>query len=352
MRLAGLAIRSFRVVVDSSFPLDPFVVLFGANSTGKSTVLDTLRLMLDPPDEDEAKKVRLPDAILVVELDFTEIPGHPDAEAWGHLLTLQSVEEVSGHESPWGTPPLSATVDSDLVSQINQLPVDEAIEVIAEWLADASTDRPEDRRVVAEHCLRTRYLAITPTTIYHYLPASNRVPDNVIQAAGRLRVPTAESPDMVELWADGIRTASEVVGPALALRPEPTLHLPGAVVLDTDPRGIESEVRDALVVAHDTLFSYVSVLKLFDQILISTRSTRVGEALLDAWLETESVDPPGEADLAAAMAAGEFQLSAQIPEKLMRAKVAIDLDGFVAATHYDPHAWYRVKRLSALKWGA
>ena len=93
MRLLGIFIKEFRSIRNQWLPADGLVVLFGANSAGKTSALEAARELLTAassrridPGEPEEQDVSATGSI-VFTLPDAGISGSPGAELYTALLT-------------------------------------------------------------------------------------------------------------------------------------------------------------------------------------------------------------------------------------------------------------------------
>lgn len=87
MRLSGLSFDGFRADSKTYVPLSPLMLLFGANSTGKTTILELIARALGGSDvvdhvrsESLFHGINTEEAEVSVELEAVDVPGSPDRQ--------------------------------------------------------------------------------------------------------------------------------------------------------------------------------------------------------------------------------------------------------------------------------
>jgi hypothetical protein len=155
VRLRALVIEEFRSLAHVGIDPDGLVVLFGANSSGKTTVIDAVRELLagqgeirrDPFSNEGEPMV---EGWVIFELVGMDLEDHPDREFYRRLFTGElSKGDV---EWPW------RFIDEGTVTLLRDLDVNEA----QEYIVQAYAERPgpgtrDDRLLLANELIRTRF---------------------------------------------------------------------------------------------------------------------------------------------------------------------------------------------------
>ncbi len=142
MRIRFADIGDWRSIAGARLPLDGLIVLFGTNSSGKTSVLDTLRNALGGEDAPRGDPdVDFFDGQILFDLNLADVPGDREAELLRRLLSGQLADD-----QVWDVLDPGATAD------LRDMP----IEFIRDYLADGLAARGsaggrEDRRMLASH---------------------------------------------------------------------------------------------------------------------------------------------------------------------------------------------------------
>lgn len=327
------------------------MVLFGANSSGKTSVLEAIEEILTRKQRrrfDPAEgRDRVPISGYVwFELDKAHIPGHPDAELHRALKV----------ESAW------AIVGKGVSEVFRGATAQEVEDTVAMLLADAGrAGTREDRQQLARALVSSRmFFAGFEST---YLRISGDVlPVKVRAMADRIASASADESD--ELG----RLARQVIsgGPIELAELDRSLFgaatvtmLPPVVVVDPDPTQLGAELRGALEEIHDRLWALPDqppvpgAARQLDGFLIS--HTRESGYEPDRWLEgfeAEISTDSGEGVPEARPRPGtgdwhRIRPSLHVSAQMLEARINKNLPSFVSDLGHveidllPPSVWYR-----------
>jgi energy-coupling factor transporter ATP-binding protein EcfA2 len=300
MRVRAIGIENFRSIENILLPLDGLVVLIGANSSGKTTVLESVRGLLtrsgtprvDPFDPQDFPG--MPEGFVVFELNGSGLGGHPDTELHRRLLAGElSIEQPSW---PW------SFIQEGLVGLVGGSPLTDVQDFIALSMAEMpGPGSAEDRLLVAEELLRSRFFKSTWDETW-LVAFADEMSAKAIAAAGRI---DAASGDEEDPLLDAARTLCrggmvDVAGVAdgSIQSDELRLHFGGVVDVNADTSGIARQIHADLVAVHDLMWELpIKGHKLFGRMTrsIDTFLIRDGSGFrtFDPWLE--ELDEPAEA---------------------------------------------------------
>jgi hypothetical protein len=258
LRLNAIVIEEFRSLLDATLPLDGLVLLFGANSSGKTTVIDAVRELLsagtgemrrDPFGEETGDPYV--DGSVVFELVGSGLAGHPDAELHRRLFTG---ELSSGYPDwPW------SFIEEEAVSVIRGQNLDTAQEFIAAAFAEMpGPGATDDRLLLAGELVRTRFCRSTwtETSLVAFpdeLSAEARVAAERIAASG-------EVDDDPLAWqaralCEGKAVSVASVADGFVESDEIRSAFGGFVDVNAETAGLLPTVSDDLAHLHDLLWS-------------------------------------------------------------------------------------------------
>lgn len=301
LRLNAILIDEFRSLRDTTLPLDALVLLFGANSSGKTTVIDAVRELLsagkgemrrDPFGEETGDPYV--DGSVVFELVGSGLAGHPDAELHRRLFTG---ELSNGYPDwPW------SFIEEQTVSVIRGQDLDTAQEFIAASYAEMpGPGAKDDRILLAGELVRTRFCRSTwtETSLVAFpdeLSAEARV------AAERIAV-SGEVDDDPLAWqaralCDGKAVSVASVADGFVESDEIRSAFGGFIDINAETGGLLATVSDDIAHLHDLLWSIPDEPETPDALhivpvdayLIEGFSGGNGTYGIDPWLEAQGQD--------------------------------------------------------------
>ena len=261
MHLLGIFIEDFRSIRKQWLPADGLVVLFGANSAGKTSALEAAVELLTAassrridPGQPEEQDVSAKGSILFT-LPDAGISGSPGAELYTALLT----GEHAGGQAWKGLAP-------DAADLLRGKAAGDAREWIASRLVEAGrAGLLPDREILARSVLdpaATYFVADSHPANPNLVEDSDEVrmgvaaaqlPGDVIEAAHRIAADT-DHDDVLWRIADSLATdQTALIGP-VADGDAISDAFPPVIVLDGDPESLSAELRKALPVIHDRLW--------------------------------------------------------------------------------------------------
>jgi len=248
MRLLAIFIKDFRSIREQQLPADGLVVLFGANSAGKTSVLEAAVELLTAAssrrvDPGEPEDVPATGTVLFT-LPDAHISGSQGAELYKALLTGEHAYGQAWNElAPDAADPLRGKTAGD------------AREWIASRLVEAGrAGLLPDREILARSVLDPAAAVFTAGSDDVYMHASaSRLPGDVIDAVHRIAADT-DHDDVLWRIADSLATRQSArIGPG-ADRDAISVAFPPVIVLDGDPEALSAELVKVLPVIHNRLW--------------------------------------------------------------------------------------------------
>lgn len=250
MRIREVWIEEFMGVTDVGVETSGVTVLFGANSSGKTGVLDAIRAALrgagdERVDELDPFSGPLFSGYVSFELDGADVAGHPDGELYRRLLC----GEVSGPQA-WDW------LDPDATELLVGQSVPDARSFLADrMVTSGAAGSHADRLLLADTIVGSKLFRSEPlmTSLYIADPS-----ESVRQAA--LRIANAPGDNSDALWkaASGLVDSGWARITNLAAGFEETEDLramwPDIESLSLAPEGIEERLERDVDVIHDLLF--------------------------------------------------------------------------------------------------
>ncbi|HET9896319.1 MAG TPA: AAA family ATPase [Streptosporangiaceae bacterium] len=303
MRLLCIDIEEFRAISNQRIPAEGLVVLFGANSAGKTSVLEAaenlitqaLSVRVDPGSREEPYVL----GSIWFELPAADVAASQDAQLYASMLRSELLKPDlfdEPPEFPWKWlegPARRRLVDADLP---------EARAILADALARAGdAGGAEDRLLLATSVFDPAAIYFVAGLISTSLNLYGQsLKADIRRAAKRIAAFTADDPLSQlaqKLVADGwvhvgwvVDGASSWEGLAEAFPP--------VIVLAGDIESLSAELEDAVVAVHDRLWSFPpEVVGSFPGgQLVNAQFFPIGERdegpryAVDQWLETMSDD--------------------------------------------------------------
>jgi hypothetical protein len=301
LHLLSVEIEQFRSIEDQWVPAEGLVVLFGANSAGKTSVLEAAEYLItqagvlrsDPGDNDDSFVL----GSVMFDLPAAGIAGSEDARMYLALLTGEhSKPGLFGEPAdPW------AELGEGLTRRLTGTDLDQARALLAEALACAGgTDASEDRQILA--CS-----VFDPDVVYFSADQSSiglsvdgtSLPEEAQDAARRIAAIAGDdvlSQLAGSLVSEGWAHVAWVGGGASHWK-DFSAGFPPVIVLDGDLESLSNELESAIVAIHNRLWHFeLEVMSSFP----GGESLRVGEHFhigesspsdryaIDSWLETRS----------------------------------------------------------------
>jgi energy-coupling factor transporter ATP-binding protein EcfA2 len=253
MRIARIEIDRWRVLKGTSLPLDGLVVLYGANSSGKTTILEAVSSMLagarpriDPyvndPGVGDAK------GRIFFELDCADLPGHPDADLYLRLVSRRGIGlDLAGHFGP------------DLALLLEGADAETVCSTLEEaYVEQSQAGAREDRELVAAHAFRSRLFMFEFETLTVWLVAPP--PEDAITRDAVERVAVEDHGDRDDYLLDvacdfakgdfsWIRDLTRIVTPEEFFE-----DLVVCMSLNLEHESLANELREGIEVVHDRLW--------------------------------------------------------------------------------------------------
>lgn len=292
MRITRIEIDQWRVLKGTWLPLDGLLVLYGTNSSGKTTVLEAVSSMLagarpriDPfvndPSVGDAK------GRIFFELDCAEVPGHADAELYLRLMSMRDVglELASGFG-----PDLPFILDGADAETVRAT-------LMEAYVEQSEAGTREDRVLVAEHAFRSRFFMFEFETLGVWLVA--RPPEDATTREAVKRVAIEDhghrddflldiARDFAKPDISWIRDLTRIVTPEDFFG-----DLVACITLSLDLESLANEVREAIEVVHDRLWRVPWITDAGRESLqpfwIEIARVRAGHGLGDSDLEPEDL---------------------------------------------------------------
>ena len=304
MRLLGIFIEDFRSIRNQVLPADGLVVLFGANSAGKTSVLEAAVELLtaasssriDPGElEDYASA---PTGSIWFTLPDAGISGSPGADLYTALL----VGEHAGGQA-W------KELAPDAAGLLRGKTAGNAREWIASRLVGAGrAGLLPDREFLARSVLdpSAAFFVAGSDDVDMHANAS-WLPGDVIDAAHRIAADT-DHDDVLWRIADSLAVRQSALIGRVADRDAISDIFPPVIKLDGDPESLSAQLVRALPVIHDRLWDRTDIpLEGFaafgalsahnvDVFPLGDRRSASDRYLADSWLEQRS--DSGEPELA------------------------------------------------------
>jgi hypothetical protein len=358
MRLIKFEFEDWRLLQHQDLPATGLVVLFGANSCGKTSVLEAVEELLTRKQRRRFDPAEGPgdppiSGYVWFELDQAHIAGHPEAE----LHRALKAGEVT--ETAWAI--LGAGVSATLRGASAQ----DVEDFVAAHLADAgNAGTADDRQQLAKALVSSRRFFAGFKSTY-LVAVSDALPVRVREAAKRIAA--SEGSEADELWSMARKVAAgrpaEVTELAKSVfDPATFAMLPTVVVIDTDPVRLGAEVRTAVEEIHDRLWALPanalanSEERGVDEFLICHRREPDGYEA-DRWLESlrddaaTTTDPTPKAKRRYPLSEWHrVRRSVEIAAETLAARINENLPSFVRGLGHvaievlPPSVWHHVNR--------
>ncbi len=312
LRLLRVDIEQFRSIDDQWIPAEGLVVLFGANSAGKTSVLEAVEHVITQAGALRADPGADNDPFVMGSVWF-QLPavgaaGSEDARLYGSLLRGEHSKPglFGGTQYPWDW------LDDAARGPLADADLDEVISILADALAaTGDAGSAEDRQLLARSVFDPGavYFAADLTNVSLNVRGASLPPD-ARKAATRIAAKAGEdrlwklAHDLVaEGWAHVAWAASGFFS-----WEEFAASFPPVIALDGDIESLSAELERAVASVHDLLWDYPLEVVSSDPEL-GEGETSVGEPYqignpspsvryaADRWLESRSDDgravPPG-----------------------------------------------------------
>ena len=260
MHVLSLLINRSKSLHDQEIPLDGLVLLFGANSSGKTSVLEAISQILgsemevriDPADYDS----RVVHGMVEFDLPGVATGKEPDAELFRRLICG---EYENGTSWKW--------LDDDAAELLRGEKEEDARQYLVERLVEASTSGSgDDRLLVAEEAFRSLVFVASPLQCSIVVDGSRFTKSRSARAAAARIVAAGGDPDDVlgslarsvgegatfELGSVRMSFLSPVPRPPVWMAISGAL--PAVVPLDAEPQSLNIELRDSLPRVHDNVW--------------------------------------------------------------------------------------------------
>lgn len=305
MRLRLLAIDEFRSLANVRLEPDGLVVLFGANSSGKTTIIDGVRELLagkgemrrDPFGEETGDPYV--DGWVVFELVGGDVDGHPDRELYRRLFT----GELSKGDAAWPW----QFIEEGTVSLLQGLEIEEAQHFIGHAYAElAGPGRPEDRLSLANELIRTPFFRSTFDETW-LIAVPSELSSVAREAAARIAAFSGDGSND-PLVEDAVAVSEDRavlvggVADGFVERDEIRASFGGFVDINAELVGLGPSVHDDIIEIHDLMWSLpvepddgreFRVVPL-DGFLLRGAVRYAGDYRVDTWLEVQGEEPaPG-----------------------------------------------------------
>ncbi|HET9731933.1 MAG TPA: AAA family ATPase [Acidimicrobiales bacterium] len=256
MRIVAVDLREFRSLKHAHLGLDGLVVLFGRNSSGKTTIIEGLREVLAGGERYRPDPFREPvdsvEADVWSELIGSELPNHPDAHLHRELFTGAMLP--ADDHSAW------SFIDPDMGHELRGSSLETAQAVVAQCYSHLpGPGTLEDRQLLAEEIVRSRLFCSTAeatslTVVPHLLTSAAQEAAKRICALG-----SAESQDPLLDDARQLSSRSTFIvaalGPGYYDTPGLRQSFGGCIDIDLEADGLDSEVGAYIEAIHDRLWS-------------------------------------------------------------------------------------------------
>lgn len=246
MRVLQVQIDSYKNLQPASIvPVSGLVVLFGANSVGKTNALEAVGSLLSPEPVEQRRELgdgHGPEASgrVLFELEQAQVPGHDDGRLFQRLVTgLLPEGEAAG---------------------LRGLAPQEVREYLCERLIEAGSGNDLDhkgRRLLARH-LTDQSLFLWNGFATDWVAAADRLSRKAQAAARRLAATPGRDGDRLHRQASKIAAGADLV--TLEATAQPYVEdadkgsFPEVVPLEPDPDGLEDQVRVDLDTLHHKLW--------------------------------------------------------------------------------------------------
>ncbi len=196
MRLVRLETGAYGPLAPATLPMDGLVVLFGANSAGKTFALEQVAdLMVNRSGrwDESTEDPHTPTGALYFQLEHVDVPGHPEADLYHQLLTHRQFRVSTESAGP--------PLELDEV-WLRDMDTREALTAIFEalMLTGLVGEIDDERISFAEYCVQSTLLRFDGSEVCLAVPRPGD--DGLLRAMDNL----ADSGALDDLLADLART--------------------------------------------------------------------------------------------------------------------------------------------------
>jgi energy-coupling factor transporter ATP-binding protein EcfA2 len=259
MRLLRVDIEEFRSIKNQGLPATGLVILFGANSAGKTSVLEAVEQLITQAAELRADPGESSDLDVMGSVRF-DLPGaafagSEDARLYRSLLCGEyaRADTLGSTEDPWGW------LRDGLTAQLKDANLSEATSLLADALASTgSAGSLEDRELLARFVFDPSAAFFTANILGIDLAAFGpSMSAEAMDAARRIAsVPDGDDP-LLKVAADLVsNSAAHIcqVGGGAGHSESFAEAFPPVIVLDGNTESLSAELQQAVPAIHDLLW--------------------------------------------------------------------------------------------------
>lgn len=258
MRLLRLDIEEFRSIKNEWLPADGLVVLFGANSAGKTLVLEAAEHLITQAETFRSDPTEVGYLFFGASVRFAlpgaDVAGSEDARLYRSLLCGEYAnEDIPGStQGPWDG------LEAGLTGQLKNLELAEVISLLADALARAgAAGTREDRELLARSLFAPDAVYFTAGKFEIGLTIHGPwLPGEARDAARRIAA-IPDGDDALQKAAVGlVSTGATHISPlaGAAGREKLAAAFPPVIKLDGDLELLSAELQRALPVVHNRLW--------------------------------------------------------------------------------------------------
>jgi hypothetical protein len=286
MRLLAARIEEYKAFQDQALPLEGLVVVFGANSSGKTNSLEAVAELIGlsgeqvRPHGGEGDNPALGDVIF--DLDQVDVHGHADVELYRNLLTRDF--GFAGQE----------VFDEETLKLLRKASPRQIQEHLTRQLINAgSAGSAEDRQLIGEAAARTTLFQVDSLHVRLVVVPSG-LPQVVLDAAERVASKSpGESND--PLYRIAVHLTAKRLAPigfsedAGFTSEDWRKAYPEVMWLEMEPHGLGQQVRADLEALHSLMWGFNPERSgRFQYYPLTQADADEMTASVDPWLETQA----------------------------------------------------------------